>query len=249
MANTGNFVFLKVVITFTLGLLVFSPVTANAWQEPKVAGGKSDRLIPIPTARPDVTRALIGDLLPMFSDGVPTEGFVGHRLNYCARYPDDCQSFGLPEDKKILFHLRDDLLQEVIDVNRAVNWRVKYQDDQVQYGESEYWAYPDQDRGDCEDYVLEKRRELRQKGWPAWALLIVQVWATDENGDRQAHAVLSVRFAEGDLILDNVIGDVVPWQYSPHDLVSRQSPAHAGTWEEINDLREPKMFAAIENRA
>src|SRR6476469_5539570 len=43
------------------------------------------------------------------------------------------------------------------------------------WGVVERWNYPDDGYGDCEDYVLLKRRMLMQAGWPREALLITVV--------------------------------------------------------------------------
>ena len=57
------------------------------------------------------------------------------------------------------------------------------------WGVVERWNYPDDGYGDCEDYVLLKRRMLMQAGWPREALLITVV--RDKKGD--GHAVLTVK--------------------------------------------------------
>ena len=54
--------------------------------------------------------------------------------------------------------------------------------------------------GDCEDYVLEKRRELMHKGLSASDLLITVVRKPDGEG----HAMLTVRTDKGDFVLDNL---------------------------------------------
>ena len=64
---------------------------------------------------------------------------------------------------------------------------------------SRRWNYPDDGYGDCEDYVLLKRRMLMQAGWPRQALLITVV--RDKQGD--GHAVLTVKTDKGEFILDN----------------------------------------------
>jgi predicted transglutaminase-like cysteine proteinase len=69
----------------------------------------------------------------------------------------------------------------------------------AQFGVIERWTYPDLGMGDCEDYVLLKRRKLMELGWPQSALLITVV--RDENGE--GHAILTVRTTRGDYILDN----------------------------------------------
>ena len=57
----------------------------------------------------------------------------------------------------------------------------------------EKWSYPDDGYGDCEDYVLLKRRLLAARGFPESTLLITVV--RDENNE--GHAVLTVRTDRG----------------------------------------------------
>jgi len=71
----------------------------------------------------------------------------------------------------------------------------------------EKWSYPDDGYGDCEDYVLLKRRMLLQSGWPREALLITVVRDKKDEG----HAVLTVKTDRGDYVLDNQAEDVVLW--------------------------------------
>ena len=52
------------------------------------------------------------------------------------------------------------------------------------WGVVERWNYPDDGHGDCEDYVLAKRRLLIQAGWPREALLVTVV--RDKRGDGHA---------------------------------------------------------------
>ncbi len=79
------------------------------------------------------------------------------------------------------------------------------------YGRDEVWAYP-VDAGDCEDFVLLKRKLLIEKGFPVNTLLITVVRKPDGEG----HAVLTVRTAQGDYILDNLNNDVKLWNDTPY---------------------------------
>ena len=95
----------------------------------------------------------------------------------------------------------------------AVNDTIKPITDLEHWGVSERWNYPDDGYGDCEDYVLLKRKMLTQAGWPRQALLITVV--RDKQGD--GHAVLTVKTDKGEFILDNqnrrrpaLVGDRIP---------------------------------------
>ena len=104
--------------------------------------------------------------------------------------------------------------------------------DQIVYGREEFWTYPD-GKGDCEDFVLLKRRELMARGWPAGSLLITVVRQT--NGD--GHAVLTVRTDRGDLVLDNLEGKIKLWTQTDYQFIKRQSDRDSGRWVSIADDR------------
>ena len=71
-------------------------------------------------------------------------------------------------------------------INNWVNETIKPVTDMEHWGVVERWSYPDDGKGDCEDYVLLKRRMLMQAGWPREALLITVV--RDQQGRRPCRA-------------------------------------------------------------
>ncbi len=73
-------------------------------------------------------------------------------------------------------------------VNGSVNAQVRPRTDMEMWGKEEVWSFP-AEFGDCEDYVIEKRRRLMAMGIPAGNLLITVL--RQQNGD--GHAVLTVR--------------------------------------------------------
>ena len=101
------------------------------------------------------------------------------------------------------------------------------------YGKNEVWAYPDGGVGDCEDYVLEKRRALSRMGISLADLLITVLRKPDGEG----HAVLTVNTDRGDYILDNLNGRVLAWTDTPYTYLKRQSTKNSGVWVKINDGR------------
>ena len=101
----------------------------------------------------------------------------------------------------------------------------------------ERWNYPDDGYGDCEDYVLLKRRMLMQAGWPRQALLITVV--RDKRGD--GHAVLTVKTDKGEFVLDNQNPEILLWSQTGYRFVKRQSQADPNTWI---TLGEPRPAAA-----
>ena len=101
------------------------------------------------------------------------------------------------------------------------------------WGVVEKWSYPDDGFGDCEDYVLLKRRMLIQAGWPREALLITVV--RERSGD--GHAVLTVKTDKGEFILDNQNEDILLWSDTSYRFVKRQSQHDPNVWVALGDPR------------
>ena len=89
----------------------------------------------------------------------------------------------------------------------------------------ERWAYPT-DAGDCEDYLLLKKRSLQELGFPPEALLITVV--LDEK--KEGHAVLTVTTDGGDFILDNRRNEVLRWSDTNYTFLKRQSHGDHVQW-------------------
>ncbi|MCT6870332.1 MAG: transglutaminase-like cysteine peptidase [Bartonella sp.] len=149
---------------------------------------------------------------------------IGH-YEFCERLPKECKIRNTNLQPIKLDQSSWDIL---IDVNHSVNARIRPATDMELYGREEYWTYP-VDAGDCEDYVLEKQRELREKGFPLASLLITVVRKPDGEG----HAVLTVRTDRGDFILDNLRDDVNNWKDTEYTFLKRQSTQTPGRWVSI----------------
>lgn len=106
--------------------------------------------------------------------------------------------------------------------------------DDKAYSKKEFWTFPDDGTGDCEDYVLLKRKMLHTHGISLSNLLITVVRQKDGEG----HAVLTVRTGDGDLILDNLNDDVKPWTQTGYRFMKRQSVRYTGRWVSILDDRD-----------
>jgi predicted transglutaminase-like cysteine proteinase len=130
--------------------------------------------------------------------------------------------------------------KELEHVNRYVNDKIKPMTDLEHYGVVEKWAYPDDGYGDCEDYVLLKRRMLMQLGWPRGALLVTVV--RDKKGD--GHAVLTVRTDKGEYVLDNQEDKILPWFETGYHFVKRQSQSDPNVWVSLGDTRPTTYVAA-----
>jgi len=115
-------------------------------------------------------------------------------------------------------------------INARVNRDITPMTDKELYGKDEFWTYPG-DAGDCEDFVLLKRRMLMEKGFAAGDLLITVVRKPDGEG----HAVLTLRTTQGDFILDNLNNDVKLWTETSYRYLKRQASFHAGRWVSIEN--------------
>lgn len=119
------------------------------------------------------------------------------------------------------------------DVNQYVNGRVRQRSDQANYGVADYWELPLESggdgAGDCEDYALEKRKLLTDKGIPETALSIALV----QTGWGEAHAVLLVRTDKGDYVLDNLSSWIQPWKDVSYTWLERQSNWDPDVWVRV----------------
>jgi predicted transglutaminase-like cysteine proteinase len=109
-------------------------------------------------------------------------------------------------------------------VNTVINRGVQPLADTTHWGLSESWDYPEDGKGDCEDYALEKRKRLIAAGFPQRVLLMTVV--LDETG--QGHAVLLVRTDRGDLVLDNKRDAIFPWNATGYTFIKRESQSQSG---------------------
>lgn len=165
--------------------------------------------------------------------GEPTRAPIGW-VDFCIEYNPECATRASePRDVVLTSKAWTDLLK----VNAWVNQSVKPITDLEHWGVIERWNYPDDGYGDCEDYVLLKRRMLVQAGWPREALLITVV--RDKKND--GHAVLTVKTDRGEFILDNQEPEVLPWTKTGYRFVKRQSQSDPNLWV---SLGEPRMAPA-----
>jgi predicted transglutaminase-like cysteine proteinase len=144
-------------------------------------------------------------------------------VNFCKETPERCASM---RTEAVQVVLDEDLWRELVAVNAAVNGEVVPETDEDQWGIVERWSYPVSGRGDCEDYVLEKRARLIEAGWPMQTLLVTVV--RDRKGD--GHAVLTVRTDRGDFILDNQAPQVLAWTKTGYQFIKRQSQNDQNRW-------------------
>ncbi len=159
--------------------------------------------------------------IPMGRQTQAPRGF----LDFCKRYPEDCMNPPAVYTPVLLTTRR---MRELNTVNGDVNATVFFNSDYT-----DRWDYPEDNIGDCEDIVIEKRRRLMDMGWPEETLLITIVRLKEGDfAGRRTHAVLTARTAKGDYILDNEINHAVPWTTAGKlfDYVMMQSEKNPRVW-------------------
>ena len=179
--------------------------------------------------------ALIGHVGPASAAPKPfmattgrTSQPIGH-YEFCLSRPSECD---VRSRTKTRVNLTPQLWNQLVSINAAVNQSIRPATDEAIFGRPEVWTYPS-DQGDCEDFVLLKRRQLIAKGWPVGTLLITVV--RQRNGE--GHAVLTVLTDRGDFVLDNLDWRVVLWSQTDYRYVKRQSEFNSGRWTAVDDAR------------
>ena len=155
---------------------------------------------------------------------LPPIGYV----QFCGRGEEECKfSGGKIETAGVTTENWDQVKQ----VNRYVNTKIRPATDMELYGVADYWTYP-VDAGDCEDYVLLKKRYLQGLGFNPDVLLITVV--LDEN--KEGHAVLTVVTANGDFVLDNRRREILRWDETNYTYLKRQSQIQANQWVSLQSM-------------
>ena len=158
-------------------------------------------------------------------------------VEFCTENPGDCHG-GASEPRDIV--MTQAAWRDLLRVNRWVNETVKPMTDMEHWGVIEKWSIPTDGYGDCEDYVLMKRKLLIDAGWPREALLITVV--RDRQGE--GHAVLTVKTDKGEFILDNQNESVVAWTETGYRFVKRQSQRDQNVWVSLGDNRPAPATAS-----
>ena len=175
----------------------------------------------------------------IYGSANPPYGFV----RFCSSFPQDCAAVDVADKRVEATPVR---FAELDAVNRSVNKAIEPVTDLEQYGVEELWTLPTTGKGDCEEYVLVKRRLLMQMDWPTSSLLITVV--LDEN--KQGHAVLTARTSGGDLVLDNKHDQIKIWSATPYTFLVRQSFMNPMAWVSLDakDTGSPAAIAGVRTR-
>jgi predicted transglutaminase-like cysteine proteinase len=154
----------------------------------------------------------------IFGKSLPPVGYV----HFCSTGAEECKFKGNREDRIALSRNKWDMLNQV---NLYVNGKIKPESDQDLYHVAELWAYPTT-AGDCEDYVLLKKRYLQGLGFSPSQMLITVL--LDEKGE--GHAVLTLVTDSGDFILDNRRNEILRWDHTDYKFLKRQSSFDPKQW-------------------
>ena len=156
-------------------------------------------------------------------------------VEFCAENPGDCRRGSQPRD----IVMSQTAWRDLVRVNKWVNETVKPITDMDHWGVIERWSLPADGYGDCEDYVLLKRKMLIDAGWPLEALLITVV--RDKKGE--GHAVLTVKTDKGEFVLDNQNETVLAWTDTGYRFVKRQSQSDPNVWVMLSHPRPAPLTA------
>lgn len=154
---------------------------------------------------------------------------IGH-YEFCQKYRDECKIRSKPSAAPRLTEHGWGVVRQI---NLLVNTTITPMTDLEVYGREEVWAYP-VDAGDCEDFVLAKRQKLITAGFSPSDLLITVVRKPDGEG----HAVLTLRTAAGDFVLDNLVDEIKPWYATPYSYLKRQATFDTGRWVTIENTAD-----------
>jgi predicted transglutaminase-like cysteine proteinase len=139
---------------------------------------------------------------------------LGYQL-MCLKTPAECKGGG-----KAAVEGSAKTMAVIEKVNASVNRSIAPRND----GAVDDWSVS-ATTGDCEDYVLAKRRALIKAGFSPSALRIAYVMTRQGEG----HAILVVKTTRGDVVLDNLNQKVRPLSQSGYRIVS-MSGANPRDW-------------------
>lgn len=139
---------------------------------------------------------------------------LGYQL-MCLKHPAECQGGG-----KSSIEVTGEVMAMLKKVNGHVNRSIKPRRD----GRADVWSIG-VSSGDCEDYVIAKRRALIKAGLPSSSLRIAYVKTRKGEG----HAILVVKTNGKDLVLDNLTNTIKPLSQTGYRVVS-MSGADPTNW-------------------
>ena len=159
--------------------------------------------------------------------------------DFCSRRPEECR---VDVMQPVDVVLTAKVTHALADVNAAVNAEIEPVSNLDHWGTLlDHWDYPTDGKGDCKIYALWKRKLLLDRGFPRQALLMTIVRDLEGNG----HTILTVKTDKGDLILDNMVGEIRLWDATGYNFVKRQSQADPNVWVSVGPASMPTTTAGV----
>lgn len=157
-------------------------------------------------------------------------------VEFCRKYASECQVNTNEADR---VEMTPALWKMIVGMNHKINREIEPVTDTDHWGVVDRWDLAEDGRGDCEEYVLVKRKKLAQAGIPRRAMLVTVVIDEENAG----HAVLMIRTDRGDFILDNKRNSVLPWQQTGYVYVKREAQDKVA-WTSLGGAGGPTTTAA-----
>lgn len=153
-------------------------------------------------------------------DFVPRNPLAAH-IRFCLIYADQCL---VHDDKRDPLRDTQQNFNEALKVNWSVNRAITPKADE----EFDSWDV-DVEEGDCEDYALQKRKNLIEMGWPSSALRL----AITRTPHGTIHAVLLVTISETDFVLDNLTSRILTWNETSYEFLMIQDKDDPTAWHDV----------------
>ncbi|WP_348628657.1 transglutaminase-like cysteine peptidase [Mesorhizobium sp. M1A.F.Ca.IN.022.07.1.1] len=149
-------------------------------------------------------------------------------IDFCHRRPKECK---VPALQPANVKLTAQNMRTLKRINQKANRAIKPVSNYDHWGTMmDHWDYPVDGKGDCKIYALYKRKLLMEAGFPRQALLMTVVRDLNNEG----HTILTVKTDKGDLVLDNLVDEVRPWNATGYYFLKRQSQQNSNIWVSIN---------------
>lgn len=147
---------------------------------------------------------------------------------FCLKYEKECRPRGMVF-RGGRVKLTPERAAQLQDVNHEVNASIRPEPNLEGLRGEKWLLHPSS--GDCNDYAVTKRHDLIGKGWPARSVLLSEVVTT--WGEH--HLVVVVRTFSGDLVLDNLTGQILPWSKKSYRWVRIQTPKNPTYWASLGE--------------
>jgi predicted transglutaminase-like cysteine proteinase len=153
---------------------------------------------------------------------VPTLAPFQH-VRFCLRYPSDCQPNSTNNEP-----IQPQMMGLLVSVNHNVNQFINPRSKAYDNGSHEVWTIAPK-MGDCNDYAVTKRHELLAHGLPSRVLRLAVAKIPDGAG----HLVLVVTTTVGNLVMDNLTDELIPWQLTDY------------RWLKIQSMNDPHLWIGV----